>query len=143
MIRQPVRLTDAEYEKLLAVRVGIRRFLRWSEKRAAAVGLTAGQHQLLLAVRGHPDPSGPSIGDVAEYLGVRHHSAVQLIDRVEQLGLVRRGRSKGHDRRVVRLRLTAAGDKKLALLAGIHLEELQRVGKLIEGLADHTRLEQA
>ncbi|GHH62664.1 MarR family transcriptional regulator [Streptosporangium violaceochromogenes] len=127
----PPCLTDREYAKLLALRVGVRRFLRWSEERAAEVGLTATQHQLLLAIRGHSDPRGPTIGELADYLCTRHHSAVQLIDRVEHLGLVTRHRGKGRDRRVVRLTLTTAGEGKLTLLSTLHLQELQRLAPLV------------
>ena len=74
-------LTDHDYERLLAFRTDLRRFLRWSEQEAAAAGVTPAQHQLLLAIRGNPDPSGPTIGDVAEALLLPHHSAVGLVDR--------------------------------------------------------------
>jgi DNA-binding MarR family transcriptional regulator len=130
------RLSDPEYVRLLTFRVGLRRFLRWSERQAARAGLTPAQHQLLLAIRGHPGRSGPSVGEVADYLLTRHHSAVQLIDRAEQLGLVSRSRDHAEDRRVVRLSLTPAGEAKLAALAAAHLEELRRLAPLIDQLAE-------
>jgi DNA-binding MarR family transcriptional regulator len=74
-------LNQAQYERLLRFRTGLRRFLRWSAEQAALAGLTPAQHQLLLAVRGHPEPQGPTIRDVAGYLLLRHHSAVELVDR--------------------------------------------------------------
>ncbi|MTE15098.1 MarR family transcriptional regulator [Nocardia sp. CT2-14] len=129
-------LTDQEYSTLLVFRAELRRFLRWSEQRAGDVGLTAAQHQLLLAIRGHLDPGGPSIGEIAEYLCARHHSVVQLIDRTEQLGLVARNREEGKDRRVVRLTLTEAGEQTLALLSATHVEELRRLTPLVDVLAD-------
>src|SRR5690349_1571259 len=76
-------LGDDDYRRLLELRSGLRRFLRWSEQAAQSAGLTPAQHQLLLAVRGHDDPRGPTVGDVAEHLLLRHHSAVGLIDRAE------------------------------------------------------------
>lgn len=127
-------LTDQQYSRLLGFRAGLRRFLRWSEHRAADVGLTGAQHQLLLAVRGHLDPGGPSIGDIADYLSARHHSVVQLIDRTEQLGLVTRSREGGKDRRVVRLALTEAGKHTLAQLSATHLEELRQLAPLVDAL---------
>jgi DNA-binding MarR family transcriptional regulator len=130
------RLGDSEYARLLAFRVGLRRFLRWSEEQAAAVGLTPAQHQLLLAIRGHPDPRGPSVGELAGYLCTRHHSVVQLIDRTEQLGLVTRNREDDQDRRVVRLTLTTVGEQKLALLSAAHLEELHRLAPLVDALIE-------
>lgn len=124
-------LLDGEYAKLLAFRVGLRRFLRWSADQAASVDLTSSQHQLLLAIRGHPDERGPSVGDVAGYLLTRHHSAGQLIARAAHLGLVTRVRDDSEDRRVVRLRLTERGEDKLAQLTNAHLAELRQVTPLL------------
>jgi DNA-binding MarR family transcriptional regulator len=87
MPRHPI---EADYQLLLEFRTTLRRFLRWSERQASAQGLTPAQHQLLLAIKGHPGPDGPSIGDVAGYLVLRHNSAVGLVDRAQALGLVRR-----------------------------------------------------
>ena len=126
-----------DYQKLLEFRTGLRRFLRWSEEQAAAVGLTPAQHQLLLAVRGHDDPAGPTIGDVADYLLLRHHSTVGLIDRAEDAGLVRRVRDD-EDHRIVRLRLTALGRRRIEQLSEAHAAELARFAprlrELWEGL---------
>jgi DNA-binding MarR family transcriptional regulator len=138
MVPPVTRLTEGEYASLLAVRVELRRFLRWSEEQAATVGLTPAQHQLMLAIRGHPDSRGPSVRELADYLSTRHHSAVQLIDRAEQLGLVTRHREDSNDRRIVRLALTKAGDEKLAQLSTTHLEELQRLATLIHAVVDPT-----
>ena len=71
-----VTLPDATYTRLLALRTGLRLFERWSESQARAAGLTPAQHQLLLAIRGHADPRGPTIGEVADYLLLHHNSAV-------------------------------------------------------------------
>lgn len=136
MASSPKFLPAAEYARLLEFRVGLRRFLRWSAQQAAGAGLTPAQHQLLLAICGHPGSRGPSIGEVADYLCTRHHSAVQLIDRAEQLGLITRSRSHGGDRRVVRLALTKAGQGKLAQLSAAHVEELRRLAPLIDALVD-------
>lgn len=114
---------EPDFEHLLKLRTGLRRFLRWSERQAEAAGLTGTQHQLLLAIRGHPDPAGPTIGAVADYLVVRHHSAVGLIDRAEAAGLVQRG-SDPTNNSTVRVLLTASGIDKLDALAETHLEEL-------------------
>jgi DNA-binding MarR family transcriptional regulator len=121
-----MRLTDADYEDLLTLRTGLRRFLRWSEQQAEDAGLTPAQHQLLLAVRGHADRRGPAVGEVADYLLLRHHSAVGLIDRADAAGLVDRVRD-ADDHRIVRLQLTALGTKRLEALSAQHLEELQRL----------------
>jgi uncharacterized protein YeaO (DUF488 family)/DNA-binding MarR family transcriptional regulator len=119
-------LSDDDYAQLLALRTGLRRFLRWSERQARAAGLTPAQHQLLLAVRGHHDPRGPTVGEVADYLLLRHHSAVELIDRADAAGLVERSRDPD-DHRVVRLHLTDLGAERLETLSTLNLEELARL----------------
>src|SRR5207253_7349547 len=105
--------SQEEYRRLLAFRTGVRRFLKWSEKQARAAGLTPKQHQLLLAVRGHSDSRGPTIKEAAEYLLLRHNSTVELVNRAEAGGFVRRVQEDG-DRRVVRLQLTPLGAQRLA-----------------------------
>lgn len=132
------RIRDADYARLLEVRTGLRRFEKWSAERAEEHGLTGSQHQLLLAVRGHGDPRGPTIGEVAEYLLVRHHSAVELADRCARLGLITRVRD-GADHRVVRLELAAEGARVLEELTGAHLEELGRLTPLFESLLSTLR----
>lgn len=119
-------LSDTEYRELLDFRTAIRRFLQWSEEQATALGITPAQHQLLLAVRGHDGTSGPTIGDVADSLLLRHHSAVGLVDRTVTAGLVER-QPDSEDQRIVRLRLTALGSRRLRQLAGLHLAELRRM----------------
>ena len=127
------RLTDAQYRRLLGFRTGLRRFQRWSEEQAATVGLTSAQHQLLLAIRGHPGGQDPTIGAVADHLLLRHHSAVGLIDRAVASGLVRRV-GDASDHRQVRLRLTPRGTRRLATLSELHLEELRRLGSTLRPL---------
>jgi len=129
----PADLSDAQYAALLELRTGLRRFVRWSEQRAEAVGLSPAQHQLLLAIRGHRDERGPTIGDVADALLLRHHSAVGLVDRAETAGLVRRRRDP-EDHRVVRLELSARGREKIRRLSAAHLDELGRLGEQLRPL---------
>ena len=126
-------LDQRDYERLLAFRTGLRRFLYWSGQQAEAAGITPAQHQLLLAVHGHPDPRGPTIGDIAGYLLVRHHSAVELIDRAVAAGLVAR-QPDPDDARTVRIALTARGRERLETLASSHLEELGRLTNEIHTL---------
>jgi uncharacterized protein YeaO (DUF488 family)/DNA-binding MarR family transcriptional regulator len=127
-----VTLPDAAYAQLLALRTGLRHFERWSEQQAHAAGLTPAQHQLLLAIRGHGDPRGATIGEVADYLLLRHHSAVGLIDRAEAAGLLSRTRD-ADDHRIVRLHLTKDGAKRLEALSALHLEELERLAPQLPG----------
>jgi len=117
-------LTDDDFRELLRFRDALRHFQRWSETQARAAGLTPAQHQLLLAVRGHD--GDPTIGDVADHLMLRHHSAVELVDRAERAGLLLR-RTDPDDRRVVHLELTADGEAHLAALSAAHLIELRRL----------------
>jgi DNA-binding MarR family transcriptional regulator len=98
-------------------------------------GVAPAQHQLLLAIRGHPDPGDPSIREVAGYLLVRHHGAVELVDRAVAAGLVER-RQDGDDLRAVRLCFTAGGPDRLARLSALHLEELRRFAPQLEALWD-------
>ena len=134
MTRQVRRLSDGEFERLLGFRDGLRRFLHWSDEQARSVGLTAAQHQLLLAVRGHRGHRrDPSISDIAEHLMLRHHSAVELIDRAVAAGLLGRV-ADTEDQRVVRLRLTPLGRRKVEALAAAHLEELSRLRVHFESL---------
>jgi uncharacterized protein YeaO (DUF488 family)/DNA-binding MarR family transcriptional regulator len=125
-------LPDDSYTRLLALRTGLRHFERWSEQQAQAAGLTPAQHQLLLAVRGHGDPRGPTIGEVADYLLLRHHSTVGLVDRADAAGLVTRTRDL-EDHRVVRIQLTRVGAKRLEALSTLHLEELERLALELPG----------
>jgi uncharacterized protein YeaO (DUF488 family)/DNA-binding MarR family transcriptional regulator len=119
-------LSDEDYARLLSLRTGLRRFQRWSEQQAEAAGLTAAQHQLLLAIRGDRNPRGPTLGEVADYLLLRHHSAVGLVDRADAAGLVTRTRDR-EDHRLVRLKLTRKGAARLEALSALHLEELDRL----------------
>lgn len=131
-------LPDETYARLLALRTGLRRFQSWSARQAQDAGLTPAQHQLMLAIRGHLDPAGPTVGDVADYLLLKHHSTVGLVDRAEAAGLVYRTRDDA-DHRVVRLHLTEAGAERLEALSALHLAELERLALDIptasEGLA--------
>ncbi|MGZ4288965.1 MAG: MarR family winged helix-turn-helix transcriptional regulator [Solirubrobacteraceae bacterium] len=130
MSQQP---TDADYQRLLVFRTSLRQFLRWSEHQAHAQDLTAAQHQLLLAIKGHPAAAGPSIGDVAGYLLLRHNSAVGLIDRAEAKGLVKRTTDPDH-RRTTRLTLTEDGARRLEALSELHLQEVPRLASTMRAL---------
>ena len=118
-------LTDRDYRTLATFRHWLRVFLRFSEDAARSEGLTPNQHQLLLAIRGFPEPYAPTITDAAEFLQLQHHSVVELVDRAVDAGLVTR-RVDRDDRRRQRLALTPKGTRKLARLSAAHHEELRR-----------------
>jgi DNA-binding MarR family transcriptional regulator len=120
--------------------VTLRRFLRWSEDQAGAAGLTPAQHQLLVAIKGHPGPEPPAIRDLAEYLMLQSHSTVGLIDRAETAGFVRRQQDK-KDARVVRVFLTENGDRLVGDLTTAHLAELYNLAGSLNKLLQVTREE--
>jgi DNA-binding MarR family transcriptional regulator len=120
-------LSKAEYELLASFRYALRQFLHFSEEAARAVGLEPQQHQALLAVKGFPGRDWVTVGELAEQLQIRHHSAVGLVNRMETNGwLVRMPASE--DRRQVHVALTPQGAALLEQLAAIHKEELRRLG---------------
>jgi DNA-binding MarR family transcriptional regulator len=120
-------VTAAEYRALAEFRYHLRCFLRFSEKAARAAGLAPQQHQLLLAIRGMVESEAPTIGTLAERLQLHHHSTVELVDRMESRGLVRRARHGG-DRRQVRVHLAPRGERLLPRLSLAHRTELRSVG---------------
>src|SRR5215467_9617733 len=121
-----VNLALRDYRALAAFRHELRRFLRFSEDAARRVGLEPQQHQLLLAVRGMPADSAATVGALAERLQLRHHSTVELVDRSEARGLVRRAPHPGGRRQVI-VALTAAGAGLLRRLSLAHRTELRTV----------------
>lgn len=130
--RRSAHLDAGEYQQLASFRYALRRFLRFSEAAAEKVGLTAQHYQALLAVCATPG-GRVTINDLAQQLLIRHNSAVGLVDRLSDQGLVAREPSP-EDGRKVHLRLTAKGDRILEKLAEVHREELRRIGPQLEGL---------
>ena len=136
MPSRKTRLTKAQYESLASFRYALRRFLRFSEDAAKAVGLTPQQHQALLAIKGFPGRDSVSVGELAERLQLKHHSAVGLVDRLTALDLVARTVSDS-DRRQVDLSLTTNGESLLEKLSFTHRSQLESIGPdLIELLGD-------
>src|SRR5208283_4152656 len=120
-------LSRAQYRDLAEFRRQIRRFLHFSETTAKEHGIEAQQHQLLLAVHGLPEGVKPTIGEIASRLFIQHHSAVELVDRLEHTGAVARHPGT-RDKREVWVRLTPSGRTMLRELALAHGTELQRSG---------------
>src|ERR1700731_555836 len=117
-------LHDVDYQALAQFRYRLRKFLSFSEAAAHQAGLTPQQHQALLAIKGFSGAEPVSVGDLAEFLLVRHHTAVELVDRITRLGLLRRIADHGDSRRMF-LKLTKKGEQKLRTLSKMHFEELQ------------------
>ena len=117
-------LTRSDYAALAKFRYQIRRFLRFSEQAARRAGVEAQHHQLMLAIRGMGDCDGCRITELAERLQIQHHSAVELVTRMEEQSLVSRARGKD-DRREVYVKLTTRGEQVLRELTLHHREELR------------------
>ena len=123
-----------EYRALADFRYQIRRFLGFSEEQVRAVGMEPQQHQLLLAVKGLPEGVLATIGELAERLQLKHHSTVELVNRLEKLGHVAREPGK-QDRRQVIVHLTPKGAAILRRLSLAHHQELEIAGpRLAEAL---------
>jgi DNA-binding MarR family transcriptional regulator len=118
------KLTLSDYQALAEFRFQIRKFLHFSELAVQAAGLERGQYQLMLAIKGMPDGVRPRIRELANRMHIQHHSAVELINRLERSGYVRLERSEG-DRREVLLTLTPKGERVLEELALHHHNELR------------------
>lgn len=132
---EPAGLSSNDYMALGEFRFRVRHFLHFSESAARQEGLEPQQHQLLLAVRSLEAAHGPTIGELADHLLIRHHSAVGLIDRMEERGLIERIRAND-DRRQVQVRLTPLGAEKLERLSVTHRAELRNSGPaLVEALS--------
>jgi len=117
-------LTDRHFAGLLAVRSGMAAFERHSEREARQVGATHAQQHVMLSLRGHGDPAGPTVKDVAAALGVASPSAVELIARMVAAGLLER-HGDASDARVTRLRLTTLGERLMHQLSESHLPRLR------------------
>ena len=128
------------FRSLSEFRHQVRCFLRFSEDAARAHGIEPQQHQLLLGIKGLPRGKIPTIGELADRLQIKHHSAVDLIDRLERTGrIVREPGTK--DRRQVLIRLTPEGERILRDLSEEHQIELSKVGpKLMRTLGAAIKL---
>ena len=113
-----------DYQALAQFRFQLRRFLSFSETAARDAGLTPQQHQALLAIKGFSSAEPLSVGELAEFLLVRHHTAVELVDRMTRLRLLERIADEDDSRRIL-VKLTKKGEQKLRMLSKIHLQELQ------------------
>src|SRR5258708_678867 len=122
MMARAVPLTHHEFQALSEFRFQIRKFLQFSEDQARANGIEPQQHQLLLAIKGLPAGVKPTIGQLASRLLIRHHSAVELVNRLAEQGSVKRVPAE-EDHREVLLRLTHKGETLLHNLSVAHYDE--------------------
>lgn len=140
------KITDGEYQALSQLRCLIRRFLQEGDLTAKGAGLEPQQYLLLLAIRGLDPARQASIRTLAERLSLRHHSTVELVDRLESHGLVKRTRGT-LDRRQVLVSLQPRGEKLLEKVVGQRIVELRShgyalvgaIGKLLEAGPNRAR----
>ena len=124
-------LTDRDYKVLAAFRCELRGFLARSETIARGIGVPPQQHQALLAVRGYDGEEPMTVGALAECLFIKHHTTVELVDRLVDRGLLTREEDP-HDRRRITLRLTPQAHGVLAELTEAHVEEIHRLAPLLK-----------
>ena len=123
-------VTQGDYELLAAFRNNLRGFLHFSEQAALAAGVPPQQHQALLAIRGFPVRQSVTVGELADCLKIKPHSAVGLVKRMCADGLVVKEAGR-EDARKVLVRLTASGERVLARLSATHKAELERIGPVL------------
>ena len=130
---RPHELAPHDHEFLAELRYLLLRYSGFREQAANKAGLAPRQHQALLVINGYPGGGRVSIGDLAGRLGIRHHSAVGLVDRLASRGNLSR-REDPHDRRRMFLKRTASGERVLAGLSAAHSRELRHVAPLLSRL---------
>jgi DNA-binding MarR family transcriptional regulator len=131
----PRRLAKGDYATLAEFRYLLRQFGAFSENAARDAGLTAQQHQALLAIKGFPGREAATIGELAERLNLKHHSVVGLVDRLAGRGLIHREQDKT-DRRKVMILLTSKAETLLLGLSLAHRDELRRLAPLLRELLE-------
>lgn len=128
-------ISNAQYRLLAEFRFEIRKFLRFSEEMARECGLEPQQHQLLLALKGLPEGTRPTIRALSERLCLRHHTTVELVNRLAERGAVVRNPSD-EDRREVLVEITEKGEELLRRLSDSHWEELKKQGPALAAALD-------
>jgi DNA-binding MarR family transcriptional regulator len=129
-MRTKTDVTHSDYQALAEFRYQIRRYLAVSDQAAESAGVPSKQYQLLLALKGLPEGMEATITNLADRLGIRHHSAVELVDRLEKRSLVRRERSDVH-RSFVFVRITKEGDNMLRKLVASRKTDLKIAGPIL------------
>lgn len=129
-------MTDADYGHLAAFRHALREFLHFSEQAALAAGVPPQQHQAMLVIRGSAMRDSLTVGELAEQLKIKRHSAVGLVNRMETDGLVHKSQDPRNHRQVL-VRLTGRGKRALENLSPVHKAELARIGPVLRELLNH------
>ncbi len=119
--------SDPLLSALAEFRFELRSFLHFSECAAQEAGLHPQQHQLLLQVVAANGGTAVTIAYAAERLGLKHNSAVELVNRSEREGLLERTTDPADKRRAI-LRVTRKGRNVLGRLTRSHTRELNELG---------------
>jgi DNA-binding MarR family transcriptional regulator len=127
-----------DYAALARFRYELRKFQAFSKAAAKTAGLTPQQHQALLIVRGFSDHGPVSVGDLAEFLLIRPHTAVELVDRMTRLELLARVVDHSDGRRVL-VKLTKEGERRLQKLSQTNLKELRAIGPTLTRMLETFR----
>jgi DNA-binding MarR family transcriptional regulator len=127
-----------DYAALARFRYELRKFQAFSKAAAKKAGLTPQQHQALLTVRGFSNPDLISVGDLADFLLIQHHTAVELVDRMTRLELLTRVIDTTDGRRVL-VKLTKEGEKRLQKLSQTNLKELRAIGPTLTRMLETFR----
>lgn len=135
MGRPTVQISKRHYEILAAWRRALRQFLHFSQEAARTAGIPPQQHQALLIIKGAANRDHATVGEIAECLGLKHHSAVGLVDRLVKRQLVQRDVSAA-DRRRIEVRLTPRGEALIERLSAVHLRELRQLRPELQRLLD-------
>lgn len=134
-LRETRDISGSQYQILSEFRFQIRNFLRFSEETARESGLEPQQHQLLLALKGLPEGVRPTITALSGRLCLRHHTTVELVNRLAERGAIARSHSE-EDRRQVLVEITEIGEELLRRLSDSHWEELKRQGPALAAALD-------
>jgi DNA-binding MarR family transcriptional regulator len=140
MAPHPAKITKRHYETLAAWRHALRAFLHFSQEEARAAGIPPQQHQALLAIKGMPGRDYATVGEIADRMQLKHHSAVGIVDRLAARQLVQRQPSSEDGRRI-EVRLTAKGEALIQKLSAVHLRELRQLGPELQRLLDAVQKE--
>jgi DNA-binding MarR family transcriptional regulator len=128
--KEPLAVSQADYEHLAAFRHALRDFVHFSEQAALAAGVPPQQHQAMLVIRGFPHRDSLTVGELAGQLRIKHHSAVGLVNRMAADGLVNKSQDP-NNRRQVLVQLTPRGGRVLENLSPAHKAELARISPIL------------
>ena len=123
-------INTVDYEALAHFRYRLRLFLAFSDMRAKNAGVTSQQYQALLAIKGFSSEKPMFVGELSRLLLIKHHTTVELVDRMVKLGLLRRIVDTQDKRRVL-VTLTKRGHSLLQKVAAIHYAHLGSSSRML------------